>query len=964
MQEQRSFIEVQFPISKLSKESYKERKAGNTQTLTSLGKWWGRKPLLLVRATILGLLLPSTNNARKDREIFFKLMTMDDDGLWLRKSKAIPLSVVHNRVPPFMQDQLFMAPGKYKRGTTTEQKQAAQKAAFIAMSYDERLEYCDRPEQVDGPSPESWTEINSHLQTSATSIQELVAELGQRRFGRIPHVGDVFCGGGSIPFEAARIGCAVHASDLNPVASLLTWGALNVVGGGSNTISSVEASLMNVFNKVGAQLTEWRIEHNEKNWRADDFLYCVESRCPECGWLVPISPSWVIGEGTKVVARLKENAKSKSFDIDVVYCDSESDLKVAKEAGTVKNSELVCPHCGEATPISTLRGDGLGDGRKLRSWESSDVSPRSDDIFSERLYCIRWVESYRDDDGKEKTRRQYLAVDSADLARERKVISLLHERFDEWQRKGFVPSASVEAGDETSRLMRERGWTYWSHLFTPRQLLVHGLFAEVTSRSSLTKVQQVAALLCMGRLANWDSRLVIWITAGAQEQGSQTFNNQALNTLFNYSNRGFLALDTVWLAKFRAYNCLASEVLVQDARVVGATCDLWITDPPYADAVNYHELSEYFLAWYDKRLKVIFPEWYADSRRALAVRGTGGEFRHSMMECYRTMARNMPDNGLQVVMFTHQDASVWADLALILWAAGLVVSSAWTIATEASTGLKVGNYVQGTVLLVLRKQTSDEVGFLDEITHDIKPEVERQIESMMALDDAEDPNFSDSDYQLAAYAAALRVLTQYKRIEDIDVERELTRERARGEESPIKRLIDEAVKIASNYMIPKALHESDARRRDIWRDLSGDERFYIKGLEVEGHGEARQGVYQEFARGFGISEYKPLLESGKANQTRLKTATEFKSRNLGDEGFGSTLMRQVLAAVREVTESGSVTPAMAWLKDRNNVPDYWRSRETIVDLLIYLTKLPMEHWQEDAVSAKLLAGAVINDHAM
>ena len=31
------------------------------------------------------------------------------------------------------------------------------------------------------------------------------------------------------------------------------------------------------------------------------------------------------------------------------------------------------------------------------------------------------------------------------------------------------------------------------------------------------------------------------------------------------------------------------------------TCDIWITDPPYADAVNYHELTEFFLAW-DKKL--------------------------------------------------------------------------------------------------------------------------------------------------------------------------------------------------------------------------------------------------------------------------------------------------------------------------------------------------------------------------
>jgi putative DNA methylase len=82
-----SFIETQFPVSKLSKESYKERKAGASQTLTGLGKWWGRKPLVLVRATLLGLLLPATADPARDREIFLLLMTMDPDGLWQRFNK-------------------------------------------------------------------------------------------------------------------------------------------------------------------------------------------------------------------------------------------------------------------------------------------------------------------------------------------------------------------------------------------------------------------------------------------------------------------------------------------------------------------------------------------------------------------------------------------------------------------------------------------------------------------------------------------------------------------------------------------------------------------------------------------------------------------------------------------------------------------------------------------------------------
>jgi hypothetical protein len=72
------------------------------------------------------------------------------------------------------------------------------------------------------PTAAAWSEINAHLDTTAKNLPELVEQLGQRSFDHTPRVGDSFCGGGSIPFEAARIGCAAFGSDLNPVAGLTT----------------------------------------------------------------------------------------------------------------------------------------------------------------------------------------------------------------------------------------------------------------------------------------------------------------------------------------------------------------------------------------------------------------------------------------------------------------------------------------------------------------------------------------------------------------------------------------------------------------------------------------------------------------------------------------------------------------------------------------------------------------------
>ncbi len=81
-QEAPSLIEAVFPAQKVSFEAQSERKAVAAQTLTGLGSYWkGRKPLILVRAIILGSLLPQTGDGERDLEIFEKLMAFDDHGL-------------------------------------------------------------------------------------------------------------------------------------------------------------------------------------------------------------------------------------------------------------------------------------------------------------------------------------------------------------------------------------------------------------------------------------------------------------------------------------------------------------------------------------------------------------------------------------------------------------------------------------------------------------------------------------------------------------------------------------------------------------------------------------------------------------------------------------------------------------------------------------------------------------------
>jgi putative DNA methylase len=973
-----AFIETQFPIARLSAESYKERKANNGQTLTRLGKWWGRKPLILVRASILGMLMPASGNPKKDREIFLKILTMDDDGTWQRCKGEVPVMAWRDAAPPELQDECFAARG-WQRGLTESEKEAAcasiwdsldaagrkalddqrrrpvpDRASFDGLSYAERISHCDRPENVDGPSHESWAEINAHLGTSAASLPQLVEQLGQRTFGHTPRVGDAFCGGGSIPFEAARIGCEAFGSDLNPVAGLLTWASLHLLGGGNEVQQEVMRVQAAALAEADRQVTAWGIEHNEQGERAQVFLYCVEVKPEGCDYFIPLAPSWVVTEKYNVICQWHRVPGSDKLEPEVVtVTPAEMKAYKAGKNATVANSRVIDPFNPDRSwSVEALRGSS-----GLRRWTNDDVVPRVGDVFQERLYCIRWIDSRKV--------LRYAAPTTADIEREGKVLNLLRERFVNWQSEGFIPSKPIISGYNTEQPIRERGWTHWHHLFTPRQLLTNGLLA------SLSVKQSPLALLDVGRLANANSRLTIWYSAAGKESVSQTFSNQALNTNFNYAGRSLSYIAPIYRdsSDLADINLGAEHwkyaVKCCDARDLRHTCDIWLTDPPYADAINYHELGDFFLAWQDKQLSKTFPEWTPDARAELAVRGDGEDFRRSMVEIYKNLARHMPDNGLQMVQFTHQDPGVWADLGMILWAAGLKATAAWTISTETAAGIKKGNYVTGTVCLVLRKRVSPEPGFLDEVYPLVEDEVRRQIASMQALDEGGEPNFNDADYQLAAYAAALKVLTQYATLDGKDVEHEVFAVRDRKTKSDFQVVIERAITIACDLLVPRGLDGS-------WRDLSLVERYYLRALDIESRGERRKGMYEELARGFGVADLRPILESDKANGTRIKSPSDFGKTLLAQPGsggqhpFATSPLRHLLFAIRETVTTESPEPGRQYLRDSFG-QHYWNQRERFIVLLEWLASLgnadSMKEWVTDSEAARILAGRLRNDHA-
>jgi adenine-specific DNA methylase len=949
-----ALIETVFPAQKVSFEAQKERKANLGQTLTGLGSYWkGRKPLILVRAIVLGCLLPPTDDAEADLAIFEKLMAFDDEGLARRAlaANAFSATQLQELIPVSDPERYFSGRG-WRRDVTDDDKLALYRRALATLpSYEAKASIAKRPEEVDQDwlyAP-VWPQVNrhyAHLGLDAHSFPELIEQLGILRYGHRPRVGDTFCGGGSIPFEAARLGCDVYASDLNPVACMLTWGALNIIGASPERRAEIERAQRAVAATVDVEITRLGIEHDEHGNRAKAYLYCLETRCPETGWMVPMAPSWVVSKTRNVIARLKPDHDNQRFDIEIKTGVSDTELKTA-EQGTIQDGDLVYTLDGKTyrTPIKTLRGDyRLADGstgNRLRRWEKTDFKPGPEDIFQERLYCIQWIKKETLDATRQET--WFAAPTEADFERERNVDKIVAKNLDRWQEEGFVPDMAIESGHNTDQPIRERGWGYWHHLFSPRGLLVMALTRQYIAEFPQGE-NKAFLLLAFARTLDFASRLSMWENGVGKDLPGKVFSNQSLNTWYSFGVRAShyllgkcFVLDINW-ERFSTLG-IAAIVRPSEAREIGKAerIPIFVTDPPYADAINYHEITEFFIAWLRKNPPQPFDAWVWDSRRALAIKGSGEDFRHGMVAAYQAMTEHMPDNGMQCVMFTHQDTGVWGDLIGIFWAAGLQVVAAWYIATETTSELKKGGYVQGTVILMLKKRPAGErAGFKQRLLPAVRQEVARQIESMMHLNDTVkahhgEPVFNDSDLQMAGYAAALKVLTAYTHIGGDDVTSFALRPRARGEVTVVDEIVQQAAETASGLLVPEGL------TADTWARLTGIERFMFKMLDMETTGASKLDNYQNFAKAFHVEDYARVMGDMRPNHARLKRISEYASRELTDATeIGASRLGRLIIALQQLSKD--TEPQVIVDQLRSEMADFLEARSLLVDMLVFIER--------------------------
>jgi putative DNA methylase len=280
--------------------------------------------------------------------------------------------------------------------------------------------------------------------------------------------------------------------------------------------------------------------------------------------------------------------------------------------------------------------------------------------------------------------------------------------------------------------------------------------------------------------------------------------------------------------------------------------------------------------------------------------------------------------------------------------------------------MKKGGYVQGTVLLVLRKRQGDERAYKDDLVLEVRGAVQRQVDLLTGLNQRakalqrdENP-FSDADLQMAGYAAALEVLTGYTHIEGVDMTREALRPRVKGQKGVVEEIIALAVQTATELMRPDGIDEG------MWERQSPTERFWLKMVEAEAERPAgkpggRVDDYQNFAKAYRADGWADLMADQTPMKARLKGAADFKRSLMSGHPFAVGLVRPVLYSINElrmaaVNEEDPVTSgerAVAGL--RENLGSWAQQRQRVMVIADWLGRKMDRQRPAEASAARTLS---------
>jgi adenine-specific DNA methylase len=159
--------------------------------------------------------------------------------------------------------------------------------------------------------------------------------------------------------------------------------------------------------------------------------------------------------------------------------------------------------------------------------------------------------------------------------------------------------------------------------------------------------------------------------------------------------------------------CMDSKTISQEK--ISSNFDLIITDPPYADNVNYSEVADFFYVWLrlilGKKYTAFAPEYTPKAEEIIEhqIRGKSLEdFKNDLSLVFKKSGALMKDNGLLVFTYHHQANEAWSAVLESLFTSGFYVEAAYPYESDArKSGAMGAQKIAYDIIHVCRKRNGN-----------------------------------------------------------------------------------------------------------------------------------------------------------------------------------------------------------------------------------------------------------------
>jgi putative DNA methylase len=698
-------------------------------------------------------------------------------------------------------------------------------------------------------------------------LDQAKSEILKSNGGKMPTFWDPFCGGGSLPLEALRLGLPTVASDLNPVAVFITRVLINLApryvfhppinpslshelipnrvrffGFKKDVEYYAEVITKKLVAEMGKYYPDAQIpkELGGGDGQVVAWVWARTVTCPNpsCRAQTPlVNKFWLsthVGNEAYIIPIYQKETRTFSFHVH---------RSGQPPQGTVNRSGATCLACGNPIIFEHIRSEGVADRISYNLMALAVEGPHG------RLYLDPTAEH----------------------------LKAAQDCEPWWKPDSELPASALGFRVQKYGITRHRD------LFTKRQMAALSCLADLIGNirediirdaegdAGYADLIQAFLSLSLSRVAQTNNTLVRWlIRKSGTSKGTPAFDRQIVSMIWEFSEGNLLGNSVgSWKAAVKnpltALNSIPAAGLVGEAVQHDASSpwdkgrDYFIsTDPPYFDAIGYADLSDFFYIWLRKSMGAFYRDIFGTllvpktsdltrnlGRKDVPKKKATQQFLDRLHAAFSVMHGVASDQIPVTVYYAFKQkeedsgtvvaSTGWEILLEGLIRSGFHITATWPLRTESGSRLRAigSNALAASVVLACRKRSPDSPSTTKrDFLEVLKKELADALKTLQHV------NIAPVDLAQAAIGPGMAVYTRYAKVLD-------------AEGKPLT--VREALTLI-NQILDETLAEQEG-------DFDADSRWALAWIEQFGFADSEFGVADVLARAKNTS-VAGLVEAG------------------------------------------------------------------------------------------------------